>query len=600
MSSIEASDEERAKQRKMRHDKMVAELLEDYYADVNARINGAAEKGGNSELSLANAAGRGGNGDGDAGGVDNVARQRQLRHTRMVAELLSDYDAEYGANDKLFIEHTLAGLKNDAELSRAGAPDAVSAEEIDLLLAIETDSDDDDAVENDEALRPYVHPYTWKCVDDGDHKGCGLLTKTRPDMEKHRQSKTHANGIALGAPDLGKGIRADGWHCVDDGDKPGCGAVLSMKNKAWSSAVHGHFASATHASRIAEWRRVDAEQNTADNAVSFAQRRSAFFATLDESASKSRKVVGALPQAVTAPYIWKCVDDGDHKGCGAVFKTNLTRYTQQHRQSKLRARGVALGAPDLSKGIRADGWHCVDDGDKPGCGTVLSMVGNWCTSAHTHLTSSTHASRIAELRGEHSRHHVCVDDGDHQGCGFVLYTDRPHLTQRHRQSKVHANAIAIGAPDMSKGIRADDWHCVDVGDKPGCGAVVSMKSNQWCSEAHNHIMSSTHTRRIAELRGEHPRHYVCVEDGDHQGCGFVLYTDRPHLRQRHRQSKVHANAIAIGAPDMSKGIRADGWHCLDDGDKPGCGAVLPMKHNQWCSAAHSHILNEEHAKCIAE
>jgi hypothetical protein len=27
------------------------------------------------------------------------------------------------------------------------------------------------------------------------------------------------------------------------------------------------------------------------------------------------------------PYVWTCVDDGDHKGCGAVFKTNLTRYT---------------------------------------------------------------------------------------------------------------------------------------------------------------------------------------------------------------------------------------------------------------------------------
>jgi hypothetical protein len=72
---------------------------------------------------------------------------------------------------------------------------------------------------------------------------------------------------------------------------------------------------------------------------------------------------------------------------------------QKHRQSQAHARGIALGAPDMSKGIRGDGWHCVDVGDKLGCGVVLSMKdGQWCTSAHTHLTGPKHAKIVAERR----------------------------------------------------------------------------------------------------------------------------------------------------------------------------------------------------------
>jgi hypothetical protein len=75
--------------------------------------------------------------------------------------------------------------------------------------------------------------------------------------------------------------------------------------------------------------------------------------------------------------------------------------------------------------------------------------------------------------------------------------------QQHRQSQGHTNAIAIGAPDMSKGIRADGWHCLDYGDKPGCGAVLSMKpttATYWCTLAHQHLLSPTHAKAVAALR----------------------------------------------------------------------------------------------------
>jgi hypothetical protein len=185
-----------ARQRKLQHDQMVAALLKDHYAEETARKNGIAENGGNSESSSANVADAAGV-NYDAGVVGNVARQRQLRHDRMVAELLSDYDSEHGASDKLFIERTVAGYNNDAKPSLANVAD----------------------------VNPYVHPYVWQCVDDGDHQGCGAVLKAADPLkvQQHRQSKLHARGIALGASDLSKGIRADGWHCVDDGDNLGCG-----------------------------------------------------------------------------------------------------------------------------------------------------------------------------------------------------------------------------------------------------------------------------------------------------------------------------------------------------------------------------------------
>jgi hypothetical protein len=245
-----------------------------------------------------------------------------------------------------------------------------------------------------------VNPFIWKCVDDGDQQGCGVLGKRRPDMEKHRQSKTHANGIALGAPDMSKGIRADGWHCVDDGDKPGFCAVVSMDNSGWCSNAHLHLIGAGHANRVAEWRRVDAEQNTADNAVSFAQRRRAYFANLEANANAVKNDKESDP--FVHPYIWKCVNDGDQQGCGLLGKTRPDM--EKHRQLQIHANGIALGAPDMSKGIRADGWHCLDDGDKSGCGAVLSMKSDgWCSQAHQHLMSLTHAKSVAALRRKPSR-----------------------------------------------------------------------------------------------------------------------------------------------------------------------------------------------------
>jgi hypothetical protein len=283
------------------------------------------------------------------------------------------------------------------------------------------------------------------------------------------------------------------------------------------------------------------------------------------------------------------------------MQTDLHTQVQRHRQSQAHANGIALGSPDMSKGIRADGWHCLDYGDNPGCGAMTSMEnGGWCSVAHKHLVSPTHAKRIAEPDVEKSRHYAwkCVDDGDHKGCG-VLGKARPDIWT-HRHSKIHANGIALGAPDMSKGIRADGWHCLDDGDKSGCGAVLSMKRNTWCSEAHLHLLSAAHARRIAEPRREQSPYYAwqCVDEGDQQGCGWVTVKSDMHVRT-HRQSLSHANAIAIGAPDMSKGIRADGWHCLDYHNKPGCGAVLSMEITSWCSKAQKHLMSPTHAKAVA-
>jgi hypothetical protein len=228
---------------------------------------------------------------------------------------------------------------------------------------------------------------------------------------------------------------------------------------------------------------------------------------------------------------------------------------------------------------------------------------SWCGSAHLHLIGAAHARRIAEPRSEQSPHYAwqCVDEGDQQGCGFVMKRDKYQLVQTHRQSRVHAHMIALGAPDMSKGIRADGWHCLDDGDKPGCGTIVSMEGRGWCNAAHSHLTSKTHARHIAEPRHEHSRHYAwqCADEGDQQGCGLVMNTDHPTFVQRHRQSQMHANAIALGAPDMRKGIRADGWHCLDYGDKPGCGAVVSMKSDRWCTLAHQHLMSLTHAKAVA-
>jgi hypothetical protein len=81
-----------------------------------------------------------------------------------------------------------------------------------------------------------------------------------------------------------------------------------------------------------------------------------------------------------------------------------------------------------------------------------------------------------------------------------MKTDLPSHVQKHRQSQMHANAIAIGAPDMSIGIRADGWHCLDYGDKPGCGALLSMKVKQWCRQAQEHLMRSVHAKAVAALR----------------------------------------------------------------------------------------------------
>jgi hypothetical protein len=52
---------------------------------------------------------------------------------------------------------------------------------------------------------------------------------------------------------------------------------------------------------------------------------------------------------------------------------------------------------------------------------------------------------------------------------------------------------------------------------------------------------------------------------------------------------------------LSKGIRANGWHCVDDGDKLGCGEVMSTKNGQFrCSAAFVHLMSDTHAKFIAE
>jgi hypothetical protein len=218
---------------------------------------------------------------------------------------LQNYYATHGASEALFIERTVAGLNNDAEPPLANVADAMSPDELELLLAIETDSEDNDAVEGDDGSVPYVHPYVWKCVDDGDDKGCGAVKKAMilVFVQQHRQSQLHANFIAPGSPDIGKGIRADGWHCIDDGDKFGCGAVLSMESHMWCVHAYNHLMSPSHAQRVAE------------------------------------------PQGEhSRHYAWKCVDDGDQQGCGAVMKGDV----QVHRQSQLHAKLIAVGSPDLS------------------------------------------------------------------------------------------------------------------------------------------------------------------------------------------------------------------------------------------------------------
>jgi hypothetical protein len=243
----------------------------------------------------------------DANDEERV-RQRQERHDRMVAELLKDYYATHGASEAFFIERTVAGLNTDAEpplasvannvaddvadvadvaddvanvandvadvadiadvadVADAESPlanvadvadvadfadvaDAMKNDDVELLPANETDGEDDVA---DDGSVPYVHPYVWKCVDDGDEKGCGVVRKvnTPSQVQLHRQSKLHAKLIALGSPDIGKGIRADGWHCIDDGDKFGCGAVLSMENEKWCVYAYNHLMSPSHAKRI--------------------------------------------------------------------------------------------------------------------------------------------------------------------------------------------------------------------------------------------------------------------------------------------------------------------------------------------------------------
>jgi hypothetical protein len=53
-----------------------------------------------------------------------------------------------------------------------------------------------------------------------------------------------------------------------------------MTTVQWLFRVHYHLTSAKHSNSVAEWRRVDVEQNPADNDVSFAQRRRAFFDSL--------------------------------------------------------------------------------------------------------------------------------------------------------------------------------------------------------------------------------------------------------------------------------------------------------------------------------
>jgi hypothetical protein len=162
---------------------------------------------------------------------------------------------------------------------------------------------------------------------------------------------------------------------------------LSMSYSTWKAGVYTHLTSGNHAEIVAARRSVDAEQRTVDSAVSYVQRP--YSASLDASQSKQRE---------KDPYVWKCVDDGDHQGCGAVMKTDNPQSVRQHRQSQLHARGIALGAPDMSKGIRGDGWHCVDDGDKLGCGVVLLINNSWRCIRLTHLTSPTHVERIAEWR----------------------------------------------------------------------------------------------------------------------------------------------------------------------------------------------------------
>jgi hypothetical protein len=99
---------------------------------------------------------------------------------------------------KLLLERTVAGLKNDAVPPLTDVADA----------------------------KPFVNPYVWTCVDDGDQRGCGAVLKDERQAQVHRQSKLHARCVALGGLDMSKGIRADGWHCVDVGDKLGCGKVV--------------------------------------------------------------------------------------------------------------------------------------------------------------------------------------------------------------------------------------------------------------------------------------------------------------------------------------------------------------------------------------
>jgi hypothetical protein len=159
-----------------------------------------------------------------------------------------------------------------------------------------------------------VHPYVFKCVDDGDQQGCGAVMKN--DVQTHRQTQNHADGIALGAPDLSKGIRRNGWHCVDDGDKLGCGEVISTKNGQFRcGAAFVHLMSDTHAKFIAERRGVDAKEIIAANTVLRAQRRARILANSRADADGATETTitnedkpGPQPKTAMARHLQLVID----------------------------------------------------------------------------------------------------------------------------------------------------------------------------------------------------------------------------------------------------------------------------------------------------
>jgi hypothetical protein len=518
MSSVDASKKELAKQRQVDHNRRVAELLKAHYADENARKNGVAQNGGNSESSGANTAGAA-DVDGDAGVFNNDASQRQSRHDRMVAELLKDYYATHGASEALFIERTVAGLNNGAKPPLANAADAMSPADIELLLAIETDSEDDDADEGDDAVRSYVHPYVWKCVDDGDQQGCGAVMRTNKLIQHHRQSQCHADGIALGSPDLSKGIRANGWNCVDVGDIVGCGEVLPMINQLFRCATaHKHLTSGMHLSRLAERRGATLPLPSKRKSKAPAPKEPPGAMSKRKSkAPASKDLPSAMTSTTSSSPKRRKVDNGNHSsyaksGSGvsaAAFASKTPRKSKLSETAKRIMRTFFLEHYDHPFAT----WEQKANLSKK-TGMSLQQIGDWLTNTRKREWNVQAASQQAS---KVSRSLEVTANSFH-----VMQRSRAHdITTMYIRSPAKMRpAVANDNVELSSAFETDgeDDEAVEDGDS----SVLYV----------------------------HPYEFKCVDDGDQQGCGAVMKNDV----QTHRQTQNHADGIALGAPDLSKGI----------------------------------------------